>query len=80
MLLTLSLAVVYSTLINVIIINYKKQKLKYEHRKLIKNFERCVSCGVVVHINKSTAIDNRLYYIEGSGQLCVDCHQEMYPK
>lgn len=80
MLFTLSLAVVYSILIGAIIINYEKQKLKYEYRKLIKNFERCVSCGVTILIDKSTPIDNRLYYIEGSGQLCVHCHQETYPK
>ena len=36
-------------------------------------FEHCIMCHKKLDILKSTPIDQRLYYIEGAGQLCKDC-------
>jgi len=71
-------AVTYVFLIGYIIRDTEIQKYKYV--KAISNSERCISCNTIIAINKSTPIKERLYYIQGSGQLCRDCHEEVYPK
>lgn len=38
----------------------------------------CVRCGKETPYLKSTHIDQREYYIEGAGQLCKDCFNEVY--
>ena len=40
--------------------------------------EYCTGCGEPTPYVKSDHIDTRSYYIEGTGQLCVDCHSEIY--
>ena len=42
------------------------------------DIEYCTNCGEPTPYDKSDHIDTRNCYIEGSGQLCVDCHAEMY--
>lgn len=42
------------------------------------DIEHCISCGKVTIYKKSTHVDNRKYYIEGSGQLCQRCYEEIY--
>ena len=40
--------------------------------------EYCTNCGEPTPYDKSDHVDTRKCYIEGSGQLCVDCHSEIY--
>lgn len=40
--------------------------------------ERCVLCGAETAYSFDTPIDLRLYYIEGAGQLCHDCYNDLY--
>lgn len=42
--------------------------------------ELCIRCGKQTLYNIHTPIDMRKYYVEGSGQLCQDCFQFLYPK
>ena len=38
----------------------------------------CVSCGTDTKVPKSRHIDQRPHYVEGSGQLCVECFNKIY--
>ena len=40
--------------------------------------EKCVMCGEETPYTKDTHIDLRKYYIEGAGQLCEKCYNEIY--
>jgi len=40
--------------------------------------DRCVMCGIKTEYDNDTHIDNRKYYIEGAGQMCMPCHQRIY--
>jgi len=40
--------------------------------------EKCVNCGGETPYTINTHIDFRLYYVEGSGQLCKECHKKIY--
>ena len=40
--------------------------------------DKCNCCGVETLYDKETHIDNRLGYIEGAGQLCLDCYGVIY--
>ena len=44
--------------------------------------DKCVSCGCKTSYDKTDHVDFRLGYIEGSGQLCLDCYEKinMNPK
>lgn len=42
--------------------------------------DKCVTCGKATLYNKEDHIDTRLGYVEGSGQLCLDCYDEIYIK
>ena len=39
--------------------------------------DRCVACYVETPYTKSTPIEEREFYIEGCGQLCEHCYQEI---
>jgi len=39
-------------------------------------YDKCVLCGKETPYLRSTHIDMRYYYIEGSGQLCEDCYNK----
>lgn len=41
-------------------------------------YEICACCGKVTKVKKSTPIEFRDNYIEGAGQLCVQCVKELY--
>ena len=41
--------------------------------------EKCVRCGKETEYAINTPVDIRRWYIEGSGQLCQDCFQLLYP-
>jgi hypothetical protein len=40
--------------------------------------DKCVSCGVETLYDKTDHVDFRLGYVEGAGQLCLDCYDEIY--
>jgi len=42
--------------------------------------EKCVNCGVETPYTVNTHIDQRKNYIEGAGQLCSGCYEEIYNK
>lgn len=38
-----------------------------------EEYERCVLCGAMTRVAKSTPIDRRIDYLYGAGQLCREC-------
>ena len=42
--------------------------------------DKCVTCGVESIYDKEEHIDFRVGYIEGAGQLCLDCYDNIYVK
>lgn len=42
--------------------------------------EKCVLCGANTPYRLSTPISQREFYMEGSGQMCRQCHYEIYIK
>jgi hypothetical protein len=42
--------------------------------------DKCVSCGSETPYDKTDHIDFRLGYVEGAGQLCLDCYEKIYMK
>jgi len=46
--------------------------------KMEKVKDKCVSCEVETSYNKTDHIDFRLGYIEGAGQLCLECYEKIY--
>ena len=59
--------------------NYFRTKERYEAMNNKSIFENCVLCNKELNIRKDLDINQRLYYIEGAGQLCKDCHESTYP-
>lgn len=41
-------------------------------------YETCVCCRKITGILVDMDIELRPFYIEGAGQLCYDCYQELY--
>lgn len=44
-----------------------------------REFELCIRCGKPTPYRPNTPITLRLYFVEGSGQLCEKCFYELYP-
>ncbi len=40
--------------------------------------EQCILCGRLTEMAKKRPISKREHYIEGAGQLCRKCYQELY--
>jgi hypothetical protein len=40
------------------------------------DYDTCVVCGKKTPYLRSTHIDMRFFYVEGSGQLCEDCYNK----
>tara|TARA_B100001113_G_scaffold300684_1_gene259520 strand:+ start:329 stop:514 length:186 start_codon:yes stop_codon:yes gene_type:complete len=40
--------------------------------------DKCVSCNKESLYDRETHIDSRIGYIEGAGQLCLDCFGKIY--
>ena len=40
--------------------------------------EKCIRCGKPTPYDINYSVDQRKYYIDGSGQLCSLCYQELY--
>jgi uncharacterized protein with PIN domain len=43
-------------------------------------FEHCTQCNSITKVRKDTQIEERVRYVEGSGQLCKVCYYEIYVK
>lgn len=53
--------------------------LKTKNDSLLE-YDLCVLCGKMSEYTKETPIDQRVGYIEGAGQLCLECYQFVYLK
>ena len=42
--------------------------------------ELCITCKKETKYDREEHIDYRVGYIEGAGQLCLDCYDEIYIK
>lgn len=42
--------------------------------------DKCLFCGSLVECTVDTAVASRQFYIQGAGQLCEKCYQEIYEK
>lgn len=42
--------------------------------------DNCVNCGQKTGHQKNDHIDSRFNYVEGVGQLCPQCYNEIYKK
>jgi len=40
--------------------------------------DKCVCCDIDTSYEKEIHIDFRIGYIEGAGQLCLDCYDDIY--
>jgi hypothetical protein len=40
--------------------------------------DKCVLCGVETLYERTDHVDFRLGYVEGAGQLCLDCYGKIY--
>ena len=40
--------------------------------------DKCISCGGKTQYDQFDHIDDRLFYIEGAGQLCPECFNLLY--
>lgn len=46
--------------------------------KVETNFEKCICCGKLTDVRRSTSVDARACYIDGAGQLATDCYERIY--
>ncbi len=46
--------------------------------KITLDKDKCVNCKKETLYSKETHIDFRLGYIEGAGQLCLECYEKIY--
>lgn len=53
-------------------------KMKDFAKRREDEFEICVCCHKKLDIPVSTPVEFRDFYVEGAGQLCYDCYQEIY--
>tara|TARA_Y100000593_G_scaffold49908_1_gene94065 strand:+ start:21394 stop:21555 length:162 start_codon:yes stop_codon:yes gene_type:complete len=42
--------------------------------------DHCVACDAPTIYSELDHVDMRLCYVEGAGQLCMDCYQKIYPE
>ena len=56
----------------------QQKRLKVQTPKPKK--DKCVSCSVETRYDEFDHINSRYFYIEGYGQLCYDCFNEIYLK
>ena len=53
------------------------QKSEEEVKQLLSKTEKCVLCGSETNIPRDLHIDFRTGYVEGVGQLCINCFIEI---
>ena len=49
-------------------------------KKIKQQKDKCINCKKDTLYSKEEHIDFRLGYIEGAGQLCLDCYDNIYIK
>lgn len=63
-----------------------KQLIEKDNRKREQSqssdikYEKCICCHKRLSIPMDMEIEFRSFYIEGAGQLCYDCFQELYKR
>ena len=40
--------------------------------------DTCVMCGCKTEYDRNEHIDQRMHYVEGAGQLCIECFNNIY--
>ncbi len=45
-----------------------------------KEKDKCIWCNCDTPYHKEENVDNRYYYVDGAGQLCEGCWNEVYKK
>jgi hypothetical protein len=43
-----------------------------------EEYDNCVMCGEKTKYKRTDHIDIREHYVEGAGQLCEKCYEEIY--
>ncbi|NBI70631.1 hypothetical protein D3Z50_06085 [Clostridiaceae bacterium] len=56
----------------------KDSRKRAKGQNLDKKFEKCICCHKRLNIPMNMEIEFRSFYIEGAGQLCYNCYQELY--
>lgn len=51
---------------------------KIDDKEIVVEKEKCVLCDKETEYTKDIHIDYRLHYIEGVGQLCSECYDDIY--
>ena len=51
---------------------------KFMNKKKPNKRDKCVSCKTETEYDEFDHIDSRNFYVEGAGQLCVDCWNKIY--
>ena len=54
--------------------------LKSENDFEVVPLEKCVVCDIETNVPVNQHIDYRHYYIEGGGQLCKECYENLNNK
>ena len=57
-----------------------KQQYDDNYDKIFNKKDKCVSCNEDTQYNVHDHVDFRMGYIEGCGQLCLNCYDEIYVK
>ena len=57
-----------------------KQQYDDNYDKIFNKKDKCVSCNGDTQYNVHDHVDFRMGYIEGCGQLCLNCYDEIYVK
>ena len=60
--------------------NKIKNVVETKNSKASNSFEKCVICGADTPYRLNTPISQREFYVEGLGQVCRNCHYEIYIK
>jgi hypothetical protein len=47
-------------------------------KKIKQQKDKCINCKRETLYHRDTHIDYRLGYVEGAGQLCLDCYGTIY--
>ena len=47
-------------------------------KKIKQQKDKCINCKRETLYHRDTHIDYRLGYVEGAGQLCLDCYDVIY--
>jgi len=64
--------------------NQLAEELILEFSQFVSDFREqdetdfCVSCGIDTGVHREIHIDYRCYYVEGAGQMCKTCYDDIY--